>query len=54
MKLVSPLSYIKKTENYIKRKIKTYTKKNEKLAQNLSLLHPLPLSLRLQVFIGEM
>jgi len=27
-KLVSPLSYIKKVKNYIKGKIKTYTKKN--------------------------
>ena len=32
MKFVSPLSYIKKNKNYIKGKIKTYTKKNEKLA----------------------
>ena len=29
MKLISPLSYIKKTENYMKRKIKIYTKKNK-------------------------
>ena len=32
MKLVSPLSYINESKNYIKEKNKTYTKKNEKLA----------------------
>ena len=47
MKLVSPLSYIKKSKNYIKEKIKTYTKKNEKLEiylcfeSEISLLMPL-------------
>ena len=33
MKLVSPLSYINESKNYIKGKIKTYTKNYEKLAK---------------------